>query len=354
VTADSGPTAAGDRAIAAESVSGIASSGDHATINIGVSYEAARSIASDVYWANAQQLGEQAAKVAYARVEELTDKFFATLRARNPEAIRNFAQPGLQRALYRAQEAAAFSESGALNDVLVDVLVERAAHGTDSLEQIVLDEALHTIPKLTVEQVNTLTLIFFLRYVQIVDEDGSVSVDYLRDQLGEHIRHLDPIATRPVELRHMTYAGCLSVGADQAPVGRIFAIRYYGLFSRGVNAHAVSDAMRPAFDTASGKSGILPSPANDDASLRTHLEKVGIPDQFGAVKSLLEVSRLPNIAITNSLAGDDPRLRELFDLWDGTELQNAELTSVGTAIGHANARLQSNLDAPLRVWLSAS
>jgi hypothetical protein len=46
-----------------------------------------------------------------------------------------------------------------------------------------------------------------------------------------------------------------------------------------------------------------------------------------------------------------PKIDELFRLWKGTPLQNLELTSVGMAIGHANAVRVTGFDADLSIWI---
>ena len=46
-----------------------------------------------------------------------------------------------------------------------------------------------------------------------------------------------------------------------------------------------------------------------------------------------------------------PLFKELDDLWEKTPLQKMQLTTVGIALAHANARRVGGMDADLSIWI---
>jgi len=46
-----------------------------------------------------------------------------------------------------------------------------------------------------------------------------------------------------------------------------------------------------------------------------------------------------------------PDIELLFDLWENMALNRFDLTSLGIAIGHANAKRVIGFDAPLNIWI---
>ncbi|WP_262250451.1 LPO_1073/Vpar_1526 family protein [Parapedobacter soli] len=128
----------------------------------GISYADAKEIALDVFSSNFIQLKNEAAEIAKQRAEEITEALLEKLIERAPDAIEEFKQPGMQDSLFTAQKEYAKSGDKELGDLLVDILVDRANSPERNMMQIILDEALKIAPKLTIEQLDTLTLSFIL------------------------------------------------------------------------------------------------------------------------------------------------------------------------------------------------
>ena len=131
-------------------------------INNGISYEDAKGIALDVFKSNYLELSTKAADTAKQRAEELVEDFLQQVKERNPNAINTMEDPGMQYAIFSAQKEYARTGDKNMSDMLVDVLVDRAAFPERNLKQIVLDECLQIIPKLTTSQLDTLTIVFIL------------------------------------------------------------------------------------------------------------------------------------------------------------------------------------------------
>lgn len=99
--------------------------GKSIVIHQGISYADAKEIALDVYKANFLQLAQDAASLAINRAEQLTDDFLARLKERAPETIGSMRDPAMQMAIFTAQREYAKSGDMDLEDLLIDILVER-------------------------------------------------------------------------------------------------------------------------------------------------------------------------------------------------------------------------------------
>src|ERR1039458_7595778 len=189
-----------------------------ANLNTGMSYsdvrDIARDAALDTFKANFPKLRDEAAAVVLARVEEITDKFFAELVAAYPEAISNARDPDMQMALLQVQKEYARTGDKDMGDVLVDILVDRSSQTGRSLRQLLLGEALNTVPQLTVPCMATLSTLWLISSVVL---EGTDSVGGLHNALR---RLLIPcaadLATKNIELRHLEYAGCVSIGIGES------------------------------------------------------------------------------------------------------------------------------------------
>lgn len=154
-------------------------------VNQGITYQDAKNIAIDVFKSNYLELSEKAAITAGQRVEELVDDFLTKMHERKPEAINSIEDPGMQHAIFTAQKEYAKTGDKDLSDMLVDILVDRASQQERNLMQIVLDESLVIVPKLTNNQLDTLTLIFLLKYTR---NNQIINIQTFKEYLNTHIK----------------------------------------------------------------------------------------------------------------------------------------------------------------------
>ena len=123
------------------------------TVN-GVSYEAARQIALDVFKANFYDFTEKAAQKAMERAEEMTEKLVKKFFDEIPHLANKLEEPSVQSSMFNAQKEYAKTGDKKLEERLLKLLIDRINSEERSLKQIVLDEALVVLPKLTNEQVD--------------------------------------------------------------------------------------------------------------------------------------------------------------------------------------------------------
>jgi hypothetical protein len=144
-------------------------------IYVGITASEGRQIALDVFKANALELAGLAKELFEARATAFIERYLEELQRRRPGAVRSFAQPDMQYAVFSAQREAAKSGDQELSELLTDILVDRAAEDSRNLKRIVLDEALDVAPKLTAKETSLLSLSFLLAKVSSVCKPWGVA-----------------------------------------------------------------------------------------------------------------------------------------------------------------------------------
>ena len=217
-------------------------------INIGITYGDAKKIAEDVFKANFVKLAGQAEKIAYERASALIEKFLEELRVRSPDSVRTFQDPDMQYDLFIAQRDYARSGTQSLSEMLVDLLVERAKANESSILQIVLNEAIATVPKLLPVHLDTLSVTFLIRYTQI---QGIKEVSELKDYIKLHLPFIENVSANSTVYQHLEYADCAVVSHDQgitmmpSPLSGFWKNRYSGLFSKGFSESQLTEVLPP-------------------------------------------------------------------------------------------------------------
>jgi len=325
-------------------------------ITVGVSYAEARQIALDVYKANALELAHEAKQLAIARAEELTDDFLVRLQAQNPVGLEQARTPDFQSALYDAQKAYAKTGDKELENLLVDILVSRTKQPSRSLREIALSESLQVVPRLTPQQIHTIAVIFLLRYTQ---NYGIVSLERFDNWFKTSISPFLPSLTKsPSHYQHLAYSGAATIELGSVGLGDAFRQTYPGLFSNGrpkgdyekftKNYPAIEAMFGPAIhNSANVQLPPMPKPTLEQA-----LNAMGVPKtvQDELWQMQVDVAKPAN-EVADIWAARLPDFATLRDIWEHSQLQNAVLTSVGLAIGHATFQQVTGQQADLGIWL---
>lgn len=188
-------------------------------LTIGVSIENAKQIALNVFKDNFLELSEKAASTALTRAEEIVNEFILTLYEENQLVIDKLQEPAIQYSLFNVQREYAKTGDIGLKEQELKLLIERIGSEERSLKQIVLDEAIETLPKLSQEQLN------FICYIFIVDNlttkllqkeyDGQEKID-TNDFLNKLSKFCDFSSKnlRQHMIGHLQYLGCIREFVD--------------------------------------------------------------------------------------------------------------------------------------------
>lgn len=340
-------------------------SGDNSTtvqaetvnINQGLNYSEVKDIALDVFNSNFLQLSKEALNTAVQRAEEITNDFIERLKKDKPDSLESAKDPGFQSALYEVQKNYAKTGDKDMADVLVDILVDRIEHKERDLKQIVLDESINVIPKLTSSQLDTLTIIFLLKYSV---NYGVVNIATLKQYLTNNIKPFtDNLSKENSLYQHLEFAGCGSISIGSKNIEDIFKNTYRGLFYKGFT----EDEFKKQVGEFKDFNGFIAKCLNDENKFQLNLINEEVlnqkitkknlnADNAKKLKTLFNQHILSNKEIEVKLIEiGKPFLEVLFDVWKNSAMKNMSLTSVGIAIAQANYRRKTGQTLDLSIWI---
>lgn len=327
------------------------------TNHYGITYADAKQIALDIFNENFPRLRAEAAATAKKRAEDVTEKFFIKLNERNPEAINEFEQPAMQDALFTVQKQYARSGDKELGDLLVDILVDRAAEPKRNMLQIVLDESLTIAPKLTIEQLDTITLNFLFTQTKRNDLKNYIDlVNYFKNKVCPFIEGL---SNEKRDYNHIEYLGCghIRVG-HYGELENKLRKTYKAFFSTGFTLEDIENEFG---NTVKFREFLIPCFHNtqklqlsfyDDDTLEKLTKNKGYSDEeIDKLKGIFNRTTMPNNEVKDTLVLAIPSMTKVFEIWDDSPLKSLELTSVGVAIAHANYRRKTNETMDLSIWI---
>ncbi|MBT2714709.1 LPO_1073/Vpar_1526 family protein [Bacillus sp. ISL-57] len=324
--------------------------------NYGLSYREVKEVALDVFEVNFSKLSLAAQKVAKERAEEITTAFLSQLQKKNPEALETMKEPDMQYALLMAQKEYARTGDENLSEVLVDILVERSKIQERSLMQVVLNESLEVVPKLTNGQLNILSLIFIIKYTI---NNNVRSIDSLKTYLKNWIApYMDGLTKRHSHYQHLEYTGCGTVGIGETHIITVFTSNYGGLFSKGFSLEQFNDDFnedspaRNLLFPCLHDSSLFQMNAINEQVLKEHYTPLSLKEEQNLrIGALHSKSLMSEEEIWNFLVGLCPEINDLLDIWSDSSIKNMTLTSVGVALAHANIRRKTNEELDLSNWI---
>ncbi|MGI0108313.1 LPO_1073/Vpar_1526 family protein [Salinimicrobium sp. WS361] len=324
----------------------------------GISYRDAKEIALDVFKSNFLHLKDEAAQIAAQRAEEITEKILDSLKEKSPDALDEFQQPGMQDSLFTAQKEYAKSGDKDLGDLLADIVVDRANVSKRNMLQIVLDESLTIASKLTVEQLDTLTLIFLLtRTVRRSLGNYEDFKKYLQFSIFPFVENL---FDDQQQYNYLEYLRCGQIRAGNfGQLENNLRTTYKGFFSKGFTQEDYSEHFKDHLQNFSGL--VIPCFHNkklqqigmfDDDVLAEKMEENAISDeQKNKIKAFFERTTLSSQEIKEMLEQFDPKLEKVFRIWQNSAFNKFELSHVGIAIAHANYRRRTGETMDLSIWI---
>jgi hypothetical protein len=326
----------------------------------GITYEQAHQIALDVFRSNALVLAGEAKDIASARAEQITERFLKELAEKNPAALQSASDPDFQHSVFEAQKAFARSGDENLEDILVNLLSNRAAEPNRNLKQVVLNEAITVSSKLTSSQINTITLLFRVRHTV---RQGLLTIQNLSELItSEILPFFEGMPEGEPTYRYLAFTGVATIEMNQINFVQMLKQEYQGVCSNGIdeatmNQFVTEEPRLNGFFIKLSESEpikfhlLISTPTQ----LETLLKNKGITsDEFiSRVKNLLVSNPMSDEEIKSQLVAFNPKIQELIDIWDKSSAKQTVLTPVGMAIGHANATKHGTLrNAPLEIWVN--
>lgn len=268
------------------------------TNNMGLSYKDVKEISVEIFKDNFYDLSNEAAQIAYGRVEELIDNLLEHLKKLDipdQELYEKIKNPDIQYAIATAQIQYARSGELSTMELLTKLLSERFSCEEKSLKKIVINEAIEVTSKITLNQINNLTLLFLVKSCKLADVRLLFeSIYMMNEKFGKY-------TDKTVDFyEHLQYAGLLT----------------------------------------------------NDISIWNHQPLEYLMSEWYAddldvnVKDLNQKEK--NLKI-RSMFGD--RASSVFDCWNKSKIQDYSLTSVGKVIALSNFNNITDVNLDLDIWI---
>lgn len=272
----------------------------------------------------------------------------------SPEEFQRFSNPDIQAGLYQAVYSAARKDSAELRRMLSHLIVKRVKNDQNELKQIVLNEAIPTVAKLTQNQMKIMALCFMLRQTSF-----RIAMPWgVFKGIFEHsIRPLIDFKGSRAEILHLQYAGCGKVEeVFTSNLGDVLKNANPFPFSKPLTQEEIDQHQLPT----NVEEGLL---IHVNGFFHFNVTKKEELDQKLKAKKFSEEKISQLIVLYNSKSPTNKEVREkmesemewtkvLFDRYQNTVLSQLTLTSVGMAIAIAyyEKTVGSNLD--LDIWIN--
>ncbi|WP_143074788.1 LPO_1073/Vpar_1526 family protein [Streptomyces mangrovisoli] len=339
-------------------------------VQYGVSYVDAKQIAMDVFNDNFAKLSQNAHRVAVERADELTLNYLSELHDREPKAIENIEDPGVQSDILEAQSGFAKSGDRDLGEILVDILVDRTARKERNTASLALSAALSTAQRLTGAHFAALSALFVFKQLRMLGVGRPEQVYERTSQYLGPIRD-EILSLSQSDVEYLAALGCITISMGSISIHETMQRTYPGLFCEGVDissapnelSGAPEDGPESVINMLKGTPAVTRSlrdptrlqvAAVDEEGLHKLLEDNGLLEREEVLRRALTARPVNGDVIMAELAAYNPRLGEVVEVYNSKSLPNCSNTAIGTAIGHANLRKVTSgaFSSALDVWIS--
>lgn len=332
---------------------------DSITIYKGMSYDDARSIALDVFNQNAPRLIGVAKEIIDSRVSQFTDDLVSRIHARFGHAgLEIFARPEFLYPLLDSQKLYAKNGDRAAGDILQELLMGVAENRAEELFDVVIASAVEVTGKLTVAQIQVVTIIFLFTSVYM----GCSSLEeFLEEIKGLPATIAEEIVSRDPSSDHLVFAGAAIYDIVVRDFKDIVGNFYPGYFTRGFMIDELEQELQGAVLRIRDSGLVIPCYRDPKRMQIAEIQGEKMVDiaEFSqldqsARAEILKVNRR-NILSEEVLAREidmiDDRVAALRQWWDRHSLSRLRLTPVGKAIALANLKRLTGEALELSIWI---
>jgi hypothetical protein len=279
--------------------------------------------------------------------------------------------PGIQWALFSAQRDYAKSGNESVVDLLIEVLIDRAEQDERNVLQIVLDESISVVSKLTEEHLDIITLLFVLKTASIPIEPN---LEDFNQFLETYIRPFcNNLVLSSSCVKHLQYSNCVTLSSENRTQKKM---QFVNLLKSIYPLFFMKGFTKDEFESQCGSIRHFPDKLFTsyihDTSL-TQFNFTNIDDFFELVRQI-DNRHYDNITRTDDkaqimlrykgakeMSSDEakffleenrPFLQLINSVSDNYKFLFLHLTSVGIAIAQANLKRRTGISLSLSTWVN--
>jgi hypothetical protein len=335
------------------------------TINVhhssGLSILDVRELAKSVFMENFPKLQED----AKIEAEKNRDLFIIELDKKiheklNTEEINKFNKPDIQFALKEAVVTASRKNSQECRTILSNLIVDRVKNDGIEFKEIVYNEAITTISRLTKNHLDILAFAFFTRYARLTNiKDWANFEASLRKFISPFIE----FSSSQAQFQHLEYADCANIGLGSTRIESTFRNSYSNLFLKEENPFIDKTAyenwnlipeLKPVFFNPSEdgeKFYFVHTSVTDIEMTRNKYIKSGIA-AFTDFSNVLLTKVKSDAEIIEELKSKFDFGEKLLSQFNDTSVSRLTLTSVGIVVGASHLETLTNDKLDIDIWIN--
>ena len=309
-------------------------------INQGMSptevYDLVNNIVEDklkVYTSEAKQIFDH-------RTEDFKKQLLDELKELQPDEIIKLREPDTQFALREAVSISGRKHDKDLTNLLARLVISRIKNdksGKEELKNIVYNEAISTINRLTIDQLKIITLCYLIRFTFYPEVN---SWESLNDILESNMKPFLDFKNTESEFQHIEYSGC---GSLKTGVWKIFDIlknQYTNIFFNLIDSQQIKDLniteelKKELFELHSNKNKYS-FKAKSKELLKKDLDRIGIEEEDERSRHLRNLYNSQIMSNTEVKILFERKISigsKLVDIWENSSMRHLSLTTVGIAI----------------------
>ena len=307
-------------------------------IHQGLTFSEAKDLIESVVDQKLIAFKDEAKMLYQERVNEFSRALIARIKDLPESEMLKLREPDTQLVLVEAAKISGRKQTPELRSLLANLVIKRIQNdttGKEELKNIVFNEAITTINRLTVDQLKIITLCYLLRYTTYT---GIADWNTFNKYLSTHVKPFLSFKNTNAEFQHIEYAGCGSIGIGAWDLVNTYRLQHSFLFLQLMPKEEIDKLGIPG----EIKSQMLALDAKEDkyfirfrnkADLEKYLsEKSSDQELNKKLIGLYEANIKNNNEIKDKLTKETDIGKELIDLIEKTALKHLSLTSVGIAI----------------------
>ena len=240
--------------------------------------------------------------------------------------------------------------------LLINLLVERSKQNERNTLQIVLNESISVINKLTQRQIDLLSFIYLIRYTK---RSLGPTINDIVSYFNQYFKQLiNGISENYTDIQHLLYAGCGTESIGSVNIYEIIKDEYPGIFSKGFSKNEFEKLkiQKDLSDSLFRKDSTIEDKYYIYATSYTDLDGIATMHGFNnedknKLNNLLKQSLMSEDEVKKVISDNCNFMLEPMELFNKTRICHFLLSSVGISIGYANIKQKLGYFSDLSIWI---
>lgn len=323
--------------------------------NAGLSYKDVKELCLDLIGDKLDAYKEEASTEAKKREEKLRTDFIDELQ-KNKINLNEFKNPSMQLCYIEAQKGYISYGDETAEKVLLELLKDRMSETDKSILQISLNEAIKVAPLLMKKHLNALSLLFFVKEMNIM---GIRTRDELIDLIKDVVLKFTKNSTlTKVDYEHLEYNKCITkIEILKSDIFKIMKSKYKYYFLKEISYNEFQKKYSQLTKYISSLSffnvdsdNILRFKKIDSFLSYNELDIIS-PDDREIFNKMINDLTMSDEEFERTILDNNDLLCPLFYTWENDLMSSSSLTTVGKVLAMINIKLELKIPIDMSIWI---